>query len=143
MRMPLKAEVLGESHEGASWPVRQQRVHQTLCSKFALRGCSMERVELNQARVCIVGLGGVSCAWTTGGAGYWTSISAGLLHRCSSSSLVTSSSSAAHSGGLNQGGGSKPDSCTNYRSSPIRVFLKTILRYELRFENEFRGQEGK
>ena len=27
----------------------------------------MERVELNQARVCIVRLGGVSCAWTTGG----------------------------------------------------------------------------
>ena len=86
--MPLKAEVLGESHEGASWPVRQQRVHQTLCSKFARRGCSMERVELNQARVCIVRLGGVSCAWTTGGAGYWTRISAGLLHRCSSSRVV-------------------------------------------------------
>ena len=68
--------------------MRQQRVHQTLCSKFARRGCSMERVELNQARVCIVGLGGTSCAWATGGAGYWTSISAGLLHRCSSSRVV-------------------------------------------------------
>jgi len=48
----------------------------------------MERVELNQARVCIVGLGGVSFSWRTGEEGYWTRISAGLLHRCSSSRVA-------------------------------------------------------
>ena len=29
--------------------MRQQRVHQTLCSKSARRGCSMERVELAES----------------------------------------------------------------------------------------------